>query len=244
MTARLLSTAMAVLLLGTPAHAQFGRIFDKLTGKDKDKNALNDDRIASGLKEALQVGTENAVKETGREDGYLGNKWIRIPLPEQLRKTERTLRSVGMGDKVDQFVVSMNRAAEHAAPAAKRIFWDAILDMTFSDVRRIYRGGDTAATDFFRERTTNPLMEEFRPVVRQALDEVGVTKQYKKLAGKAQSIPFVRFQPVDIDEYVLGKALDGLFFVLGEEEKKIRRDPAARVTDLLQEVFGHQLARR
>lgn len=132
----------------------------------------------------------------------------------------------------------MNRAAEQAAPHAKKIFWDAIGEMTFDDARKILNGDDTAATEFFRIKTTDRLAAAFRPMVDRAMNEVGVTRQYKSLVAQYQAIPFVKSEALDIDQYVLTKALDGLFYVLGEEERKIRRNPTARVTDLLKEVFA------
>ena len=237
MKVRIVAAVVLLFSLALPAEAQWKKILGKLAKKENPA-ALSNEKIASGLKEALRVGTENTVKETGREDGFLGNEIIRLPLPENIRKLEKTLRAVGQGKRLDEFVVSLNRAAERAAPAAKEIFWDAILQMTFSDVQKIFKGGDTAATDFFREKTGPRLMEAFLPVVKEATAEVGVTREYKKLTDAARSVPFMRVELTDIDEYVVGKALDGLFYVLGEEEKKIRKNPAARVTNLLKEVFG------
>jgi hypothetical protein len=159
-------------------------------------------------------------------------------MPEKLRNLEKGLTAVGYGPQVDEFVLSMNRAAEQAAPFAKQVFWDAIGEMTFEDARKILSGHETAATDYFKSRTTDKLTVAFRPVVDQAMNEVGVTRQYKELVGRFQTIPFVKSESFDIDHYVVTKALDGLFHVLGEEERKIRTNPAARVTDLLKEVFG------
>jgi len=202
------------------------------------RGELSDSKIASGLKQALQVGAENAVKLTGRPDGYFGNEAIKILLPKNLQPLEKGLRAVGQGSKVDGFVLSMNRAAESAAPAAKRIFGDAILAMSFDDARMIFNGGDTAATDYFKNKTTEQLTVAFRPVVERTMDENGVTQQYKMLAGQAQNIPFMKSPNLDVTQYVVSKALDGLFYTLGQEEKKIRKDPVARTTSLLKEVFG------
>jgi hypothetical protein len=132
----------------------------------------------------------------------------------------------------------MNRAAEQAAPFAKQIFWDAIGEMTFEDAQKILSGNQTAATDYFKTKTTDKLTAAFRPVVEKSMNEVGVTRQYKELVGRYQTIPFVKSETFDIDSYVVSKALDGLFHVLGEEERKIRTNPAARTTDLLKEAFG------
>jgi len=134
----------------------------------------------------------------------------------------------------------MNRAAERAAPGAKKIFWDAIGEMTIDDASRILNGADTAATDYFKARTTEPLTTSFSPIVHRAMGEVGVTRQYQDLFGRAQQIPFLNVEKFDVDRYVVDHALVGLFHVVGEEEKKIRTQPAARVTDLLREVFGRR----
>jgi hypothetical protein len=202
--------------------------------------AIGDVKIGQALKQALQVGTENAVKLTGRPDGYYRNQAIKILLPENLKAVESGLRTVGYGAQVDALVVGMNRAAERAAPAAKTIFWDAIGDMTIDDARRILNGADTAATEYFRDKTTRSLTAAFRPVVERSMNEVGVTRQYKQVLAYAQALPFLNTEDYDIDRYVVGKALTGLFHVVGEEERKIRRDPAARVTELLREVFGQR----
>jgi hypothetical protein len=194
-------------------------------------------RIALGLKEALRVGAENTVTRTGRIDGFFRNEAIKILMPEKLRRVETGLRAVGYGPKVDEFILAMNRAAERAAASAKPIFWEAIQRITIDDARRILTGGDTAATEYFREHTEQGLATAFRPVVQQATDEVGVTRQYKELI---QGLPFGNVQGLDIDEYVVSKSLDGLFLVLGEEEKKIRKDPAARITAILRDVFGQR----
>jgi hypothetical protein len=201
------------------------------------KSGLSDGKIGSGLKEALKVGTENTVSLTGRTDGYFANKAIKILMPERLRSLEKGVRLLGYGSQVDEFVLSMNRAAEQAAPLAKQIFWNAITEMSFEDARKILSGADTAATDYFKGKTSDKLAAAFRPVVEQQMNEVGVTRQYKSLVQRFRDVPFARIEAFDIDSYVVAKALDGLFSVLGEEERKIRTNPAARVTDLLKEVF-------
>lgn len=235
MKIRAFIVCMMVILIAVPASAQFDKIFKGLgIGQTA---GLSDEKIGSGLKEALKVGTENAVGLTGKTDGYFLNQAIKILMPEKLRTVEKGLRAVGYGSQVDEFVLSMNRAAEQAAPAAKQIFWDAIGALTFEDVRKIWSGNETAATDYFKGKTTDRLTAAFRPVVDKAMNEVGVTRQYKELVGKYESIPFVKKETFDIDGYVVTKALDGLFHVVGEEERKIRTNPQAQVTDLLKEVF-------
>lgn len=202
------------------------------------QDELSNSKIASGLKQALQVGSESAVKLTGRPDGYFGNEAIKILMPKNLQPLEKGLRAVGEGPKIDGFILSMNRAAESAAPAAKKIFGDAILAMSFDDARKILSGGDTAATEYFKSKTTEQLTVAFRPVVEKTMDENGVTKQFKALARQAQNIPFMKSPNLDITQYVVSKALGGLFYTLGEEERKIRKNPAAQTTRLLKEVFG------
>ena len=221
-------------LCSTESQAQFGPLGKRLGLK---RPSLSDERVAAGLREALQVGTGNAVQLTGRLDGYFRNDAIKIPMPERLRAIEKGLRRVGQGRQVDDFVLSMNRAAERAAPTAKDIFWNAIRQLTFDDARRILSGGDSAATEYFRRKTSDDLTTAFRPVVEQSMNEVGATRRYEDLTRRAKSVPFVHIQTLDIAEYVVAKALDGLFHVLSEEERKIRTDPAARVTSLLKEVF-------
>jgi hypothetical protein len=227
---------MIALLIAHPASAQLDQIFKRLGLGSQGR--LSDVKIVSGLKEALKVGTENTVHLTGKIDGYFLNQAIKILMPENLKTLEKGLRAVGYGRKVDEFVLSMNRAAEKAAPFAKQIFWNAIEEMTFEDARKILSGHDTAATDYFKGKTSEKLVVVFKPIVDKAMNEVGVTRQYKKLVGRYEKLPFVKKEKFDLDHYVVTKALDGLFHVLGEEEKKIRTNPAARVTDLLKEVFG------
>jgi len=225
-----LAAALIASSLAAPVAAQNGRgRWDPATAAQS--------KVADGLKEALRVGTDNAVRSAGRMDGYFRNAAIRILMPRQLRPLEQGLRAVGREDIVDEFVLAMNRAAERAAPYAKDIFVDAILEMTFDDARRIFSGGDTAATDYFRAKTSERLVEAFRPVVEDAMNDVGATRQYKEIVGRYRFLS-VRGDAMDIDGYVVAKGLDGLFHILGEEEKKIRRDPAARVTRILRDVFG------
>ena len=236
MIIRMLMVGIVILITALPASAQLDKIMKGLGVGEK--SGLSDVKIGSGLKEALQIGTENAVSLTGKADGYFLNQMIKILMPEKLKTFEKGLRAVGYGPQVDEFVLSMNRAAEKAAPAAKKIFWDAIGEMTFDDARKILSGSDTAATEYFKGKTTNKLTTAFKPVVNKSMNEVGVTRQYKELVGRYESIPFVKKESFDLDQYVVSKALDGLFHMVGEEEKKIRKNPTARTTDLLKEVFG------
>jgi hypothetical protein len=228
-----------LLLLPQIASAQFD---DFLKGVDKlaspGAKTLGDDKIISGLKEALSIGTENTANLTGSTDGFLKNEAIKILLPEKLQSMDKALRLAGFGPQVDEFVVSMNRAAEQAAPLAKPIFKDAVTNMSFDDAKKILNGGNTAATDYFKGKTRDQLATAFRPEVEKTMNQVGVTTQYKQLVGQYTTLPFVKGPAFDVDDYVVGKSLDGLFYTLAQEEQKIRTNPAARVTDLLKEVFG------
>ena len=210
---------------------QFDKIFRGLGRPKEDKTGL-------GLKEALSIGIENTVQLLGRPDGYFRNELVKILLPPQLKTVERAMRLAGLSGVLDQFVQSMNRAAEAAAPFAKDIFVSAIKQITFDDARRILTGSDTAATEFFQTKTSSRLSELFKPVVQKTMSEVGVTKQYQTLTRRVKMIPFVKAESLDLDQFVVDQAMRGLFFTLGEEEKKIRTNPAARVTSLLKEVFG------
>jgi hypothetical protein len=164
---------------------------------------------------------------------------IKIPVPEKLEKAESLLRKVGMDDRVDEFILSMNRAAETAAPQAVDIFVDAIRDMTVVDAYGIVKGEETAATTYFENNTSGKLYGLFRPVVTDSMAKVGAVRSYKRMMDKYNSLPLVKKLDVDLEGYVTDMALDGLFFMVAEEEKKIRKDPAARVTELLQKVFGN-----
>jgi hypothetical protein len=229
-----LSVSLLAVALALPANAQFGKILEGLSGRAEP----SDSKSASGLKEALQIGTDHAVDLTGTSDGFFKNEAIKILLPDKLRTAEKGLRMAGMGGKIDDFELSMNRAAEKAAPAARDIFKEALLEMTFDDARKILTGGDTSATEYFKVKTSERLTASFKPTVESAMDETGVVKQYKQLAGGLQSLPFGGSQSFDITDYVVGKTLGGLFYMVGQEEKKIRNDPAAQITPLLKEVFG------
>jgi hypothetical protein len=229
---------IGLVTIGPPsAQAKLGDIFKGIK-KTLEGEKLSENKIIQGLKEALQIGTGNAVKVVSDVDGYYKNSTIRIPLPGAVQKVEKVLRTVGYGPKVDEFELSMNRAAEKAAPEAKALFYDAIKQMAFSDARKILQGQDNEATLYFKDKTSNRLHEIFKPIVHRVMSEVGVTRTYQALDTKVRSIPFTDRLSFDLDNYVTDKALDGLFLMVAEEERKIREDPTARVTDLLKEVFG------
>lgn len=225
-----------LLAVAGHAQAQIGKIAKGILSGGNSQ--LGNDKIIAGLREALRVGTANTVNSTGKVDGYFQNAAIKILMPEKLRAVEKGLRIIGAGPKVDEFVLAMNRAAEKAAPAAKDILVKAILEMSFEDAGKILKGGDTAATDYFKAKTGDKLALAFGPIVGKSMSAVGVTQRYEQLMGTAKSIPFLNSPSLDINHYVVTKALDGLFCVLGQEETRIRTNPAARVTDLLKQVFG------
>jgi hypothetical protein len=229
-----------LLVLAAPAWAQFDKVLKELGGGIRGGDGPSEVKIGSGLQEALRLGTENAVLQTGRIDGFFKNKAIKILMPKPLQTIEQPLRLVGYGPQLDEFVLSMNRAAEKAVPFAKQIFWDAIGQMTFDDARKILSGHDTAATDYFKSKTSKKLHAAFQPTVEDVMNQVGVTRQYNELIGRYKTVPFAQSVTFDINEYVTERTTDGLFFVVGQEEKKVRTNPSARVTDLLKEVFGNR----
>ncbi len=235
---RIFFITVLCLLLAVPAEAGFlDKLFKGVTGQSEE-STLEEGTIVDGLREALSVATRNAVGQVSAVDGYFGNPEIRIPFPEKIQNVADVLGKVGFQRQVDDFVLSMNRAAEKAAPKAASIFIDAVKGMTIEDARGILNGGDTAATEYFREKTFEKLYDAFKPQVSESMDSVGVTRSYKAVMDRYSAIPFMESENYDLDHYVTSKALDGLFYMLGEEEKKIRTDPAARVTELLKKVFG------
>jgi hypothetical protein len=199
---------------------------------------LDEATIADGLREALRVGTENAVQATSRPDGFFGDVEIRIPLPEEMSTAASALRTIGFDSKVDELEVTMNRAAERAAAESSDIFMDAILALTFADAREILDGDDRAATTYLRGKTADRLRVRFSPIVDAKMREVGLVRFYDDLIVKLDRVPFVSRPDLDLADYVTRKTLDGLFTVLAREEGRIRTDPAARVNDLLRTVFG------
>ncbi|HRP28823.1 MAG TPA: DUF4197 domain-containing protein [Burkholderiaceae bacterium] len=192
----------------------------------------------AGIKEALAIGTEKAVNSLAKADGYFGNKAVKILMPKSIQKVADMARVAGYEKQVDEFILSMNRAAEAAVPVAAKIFGDAIRAMTVDDVRGILTGGDTAATEFFKRTSEKKLYAAFKPVVSKKVDEVGATRAYKELMGRYEQVPLMQSKSLDLDDYVTKKALDGVFYMVGQEEKQIRTNPAARTTDLLKSVFG------
>ena len=201
-------------------------------------DSISESDIVEGLKQALEIGTGKAVDLVSKPDGYYNNPQIKIPLPASVQKVEKLLRGAGFGSKVDAFELSMNHAAERAAPEAKSIFWDAIKKMEIDDAKKILSGRDDEATLYFKDKTYPRLQEIFEPIVKESMGDVGVTRRFQDLNANVKKIPFADSFSFDLDKYVTDGALNGLFQMLAEEEKKIRSDPAARVTDLLKKVFG------
>ncbi len=203
---------------------------------------LTQQQIASGLKEALSVGIQNGTTQLSSVDGFFANAAIKILMPEEVKKVESTLRSVGLGSVVDNAILSMNRAAEDAAKSAKPIFLNAIKQMTITDAVGILKGGDFAATDYFKNKTTSALIQAFSPNIQNSLEKVNATKYWKEVFtvyNRFSSTPV----NTDLTQYVTKRAVDGIFYEVGLEEQKIRKNPAARVTELLKKVFGSQMAK-
>lgn len=255
-----LALAVATLPVIAAGSGQFKDLLNKVKQSTHSANSsqlgsnLPNSDIASGLKEALAKGTTNAINSLGRDGGFWNNSKVRIPLPGKLEQAGKLAKQLGQGAKVDAFELSMNRAAEKAVPQVAQIFGDAIRKMTLSDARGILTGGDHAATDFFRRVAGDALTARIHPIVAKATDSVGVTEKYKAftsgsgggaLGGALGSLGSLGGHkssqggsPLDLDNYVTSKTLDGLFTEIGDQEQSIRQNPAARTTDLLKKVFG------
>lgn len=215
-----------------------GSVLNALSTAGAGSAGLDESTVAAGLKEALTVGSERAVASTSKTDGFLGNSLIRIGMPEQLSTMARTLRSIGFGSQVDAMEVAMNRAAERASEEARPVLIDAVSKMTLTDAMGILNGGNTAATDYFRNKTSDSLRAKFLPIIKEKMNQVGLYQQYNSLMSTYNSLPLVQKPTFDLDNYVADKGLDGLFTTLGQEEQKIRANPAARTTELLKKVFA------
>lgn len=193
---------------------------------------------ASGLKQALTDGSAAAVKLLGAENGYFANPKVKIPLPPSLQKIESGLRMMGMKKQADELVLSMNRAAEAAAPEAKQLLVDAVKKMSVQDAKTILTGGDTAATDYFRRTTQAQLTQRFLPIVKKATDRVGLAQQYNSLAGQGVALGLVKQDDASIETYVTRKALDGLYLMIAEQEKSFRQNPVGASSAIVKKVFG------
>lgn len=193
---------------------------------------------SKGLKVALEKGALSAVGLLGAKDGFLGNEQVRIPLPGYLNDAAKLLRTFGQGDRVDELVTSMNRAAEAAVPMSKDLLLKAVQTMSVTDAKGILSGGNTAVTDFFASKTRPALATQFLPVVTQATAKVGLAEKYNQVAGKAAEFGLLKREDANIQQYITGKTLDGLYFMISEEEKKIRQNPVAYGSSILSKVFG------
>ena len=200
--------------------------------------ALSELDATQGLRAALERGAGSAVSLLGRDGGFLNNPLVRIALPDWLNQGAKLLRTFGQGAKIDALETAMNRAAEQAVPAAKPLLVNAVKSMSVQDAAQILRGGETSVTDFFAERTRTPMGEKFLPIVTTATEKVSLAQKYNAIAGKAKALGLVNDEQASIQQYVTGKALDGLYRMIGEEEKKIRQDPIGTGSKILQSVFG------
>lgn len=212
---------------------KLGKMVDKYSG-----SSLSNDQIVSGLKEALAVGAERSTGKLSAPDGYLANTAVKILMPPEAQKVEKTLRTMGLGNQVDQAIVSMNRAAEDAAKSAAPIFIQAVKTMSIQDAVGILRGSDTSATAYLRGRTTMALTEAFRPTIERSLEKIDATKYWNAVFSAYNKVALKKVNP-DLTAYVTERALQGIFLQLGQEEKLIRKDPSARTTEMLKKVFAN-----
>lgn len=223
MTIRILAV-FAALVMSLPGYAQL----DKISNQD----------ATSGLKAALEKGSAAAVDLLGKQDGFLGNQKVKIPLPESLAKVEKLMRGVGMGKYADELVLSMNRAAEAAVPEAKKLLVDSVKKMSVQDAKGILTGGEDSATQYFKRTTSDQLRTSFLPIVKNATAKVKLAETYNRYADKGVAFGLVKKEQANLDDYVTQKALDGLFVMVAEEEKKIRQNPAQAASNIISKVFG------
>jgi hypothetical protein len=216
--------AAVVMACSAPAVAQLDRI-------------TNQDAVA-GLRAALEKGSQAAVRELGRSDGFLGNPKVKIPLPDSLTRAESLMRRVGMGSYADELIVAMNRAAESAVPEARQLFVDSVRKMSVQDAKGVLTGGETSGTEYFRRTTKDQLHGRFLPIVRKATARVGLAQKYNEYAGRGAELGLVKKEQANLDEYVTQRALEGLYLLVAEEEKKIRKDPVAPASAIIRKVFG------
>jgi hypothetical protein len=216
--------AIALLVWTLPAQANL--------------DAISNPEAVSGLKAALEKGSGAAVDLLGRTDGFFGNSAVKIPLPDSLKKYEKLMRNFGMGKYADELELTMNRAAEAAVPEAKKLFVDSIKKMTVQDAKGILSGGQTSGTEYFKRSTSDQLRVKFLPIVKQATAKVKLAEKYNQYAQKGVQFGLVKKDQANLDDYVTQKTLDGLFYMVGEEEKKIRQNPVQAGSDIIKKVFG------
>lgn len=234
------SLALLTTLSGCASSdfSQIGQVLGQI-GAPAGGYALSESEIVAGLREALAQGTTKAINQLGRSDGFWSNGSVRVPLPEPVAGFEKALRQFGQGPRVDEFHLTLNRAAEQAVPLVADIFGNAVRQMTLQDARAILGGPNDAATQYFRRVSTDSLRQKILPIVQNATARVGVTQSYKRMV--AQAGPFMEMagrKPQDLDLFVTDEALDGLFTMIAAEEARIRENPAARTTEILRRVFG------
>ncbi|MDO9465965.1 MAG: DUF4197 domain-containing protein [Thiobacillus sp.] len=234
----------AGLALALPAHADWRDLLRGVISPPAEQkpasgvDALSQTDINAGLKEALTRGADAAVAQLGQKDGFFGNAALKIPLPPSLQKVEKTMRMFGMGQQADDLVLSMNRAAEAAVPEAKTLLVDAVRAMTLEDAKGILTGGQTSATDFFRNKTEATLTQRFGPIVKATTDRVGLAQQYNQYAGAAAQFNLIDKKQASVEQYVTQQALDRLYTVIGEKEAALRANPMQAGSELLKKVFG------
>lgn len=240
----ILATALIAALSLQGARADFLEELKKAAGKSTASSSapaagtLSNADMVGGLKEALAKGAQQAIAKLGKGDGFLKNAEVAIPMPEGLKKVDKLLRKLGQEKKADEFVATLNHAAEQAVPEAGALLADSISQMTVQDAQAILKGPDNAATEYFRKTSGAKLVERFKPIVQAATEKAGVTSAYKSLMDKAGPLAKGLGKDADLDTYVADKTVDGLFKMIAAEEKLIRQDPVARTTDLLKKVFG------
>lgn len=216
--------AIATLILATSTFAATSK--------------LSNSEVTRGLKEALIQGADKAVGQLGKLNGFLENPKVRIPLPEHLQRAEKTLRFFGMGKQADELVLRMNRAAEAAVPHAKELLVNSVKQMSISDAKMILTGTEDAATQYFRKTTSTPLAEKFRPIVQDAMKDVSLAKQYNEVTKLGQRYGLVKKEQATLEDYITQKTLDGVYLMMAEEEKKIRKDPVKAGSEWVRKVFG------
>ena len=235
-----LPVAVFVLLIATPSctSTQISSTMKSVSGYMSEDQPLSTSDVVAGLKEALIKGAEYSTASASKTDGYLKNLEIKIPFPPEIEKIETTLRNVGLNKPVDDFITSINRAAEQAANEAKPLFVNTIMSMTIEDAWGILRGDNHAATTYLQKTTYSQLEGKFEPIIERALNTVNATKYYEDMSSQYNRIPFVTKVETDLTKYVTERAIDGLFILVAQEEEKIRKDPLERTTELLQRVFS------
>jgi hypothetical protein len=213
----------------------WNKIFDK---KDKTENQLSLTDMSSAFKQALSIGAENVISQLGVTDGFNSDEAIHIDLPENLMKVKKVLKKVGLSSLVEDLELKLNRAAESAVPVAQDLFINSIKEMTFDDVKTIYKGADDSATQYFKQKMSANLTQKMKPIVDESLSKVGAIQQLNKVMSKYENIPFVSSITPNLSDYVVSKSIDGVFYYLAQQEAEIRKNPLKQTTELLKKVFG------